>query len=282
MNNWDSIQSAYWSLRPNKTSDLFLKDSAKVNVDVSVDVNPPVALNMRARSDIYEIRRRAVLDHKELADDNYRPSEAVFGKIQDGTAWWGLQGLYYYGTGDKSNEGLSGESRFIANPFLLIGLGEPRAYRNLAVLDRENPVYPVPTKISWQSQYATVKITYNVSDHFKYLLANSYPNAEEKKLELVTYNARDFGFNYLWVDPTASMAVESLNKTGRAVALQQKVEWGHSCANSGGCNARAPYQLELMLQVQGVPARAFIKLWKEMPQNPEQSVPDAVVILDMI
>ena len=70
-----------------------------------------------SKKEIYDIRKKYVAT-SIFASKDYQPSEDVFGQIEDGKPWWGLEG-YACHRGDNSY-GVSQVSRFINNPAVLI------------------------------------------------------------------------------------------------------------------------------------------------------------------
>ncbi len=257
---------------PAYTSDVY-NNQIDAN-SIIIPLNSMIELDFKSRSEIYDIRKNYVSQHGELLNNNYNPSDAVFGQIEDGKPWWGIQGIYYYGNGTQSIEGPSEESRFIINPFLLIGVIESNAYV-LPVPPAGNiePPYPKPSKLVWNSEASWLQVVYNVSEYFK-----SYPSAENK-LTLVAYNARDMGYNYLHIVPEQSTNLTFVN-TGNPVVICQFLHCGTSCGYPGGGNNMSPYQAELEITVQQVPARAYIKLWKNAPASVTQNG-DKIIIIEM-
>ncbi len=102
-----------------------------------IPINPLAQFNFKSKADIYAIRKQAVSQLPQLAPQNYTPSGNVFGQIQDGKPWWGLLGICYYGNGEKSILGKSKESRFLSNPYILIGVEETNAY-----ITNSAPLFP--------------------------------------------------------------------------------------------------------------------------------------------
>jgi hypothetical protein len=83
---------------------------------------------------------------------------------------------------------------------------------------------------------------------------------------LIAYNARDFGFGYLYVDPVASKNVTRRGKLDSASDLLQFIHRGPSCNIPGGCNNMSPPLPELdKWKATGLPAEAHIRLWKLRP-----------------
>jgi len=268
-----------WEKAANIKQDL--EDARRNTQLVDIAINPMIELDFKTKSQIYDIRKEYVFQHPELASKDYSPSEEVFGEIEDGKPWWGILGACYYGDGDKSIEGLSEESRFLANPFLLVGLKEVYAHR---INDEElspKAIYPRPINLVWQADRTFAKVKYDITSYWKEASKYSYSEAEEHILYLAPYNARDFGFSYLYVTPRESKNISSLNKTGQALSIPHMLHCGGSCGYPGGCNNASPEDSNFKIKIKKLPAHVNIKLWRNEPEDVKQE-PDMLFILDLI
>jgi hypothetical protein len=238
-------------------------------------LNPMMDFDYMTRSTIYSLRQKKVYQYPMLLTGKYTVSNVVFGQIQDKKAWWGIMGLSYYGPGKQSIAGVSEEARFILNPFLLVALGEVNAF---VVTGKPKPatgIYPKPIKLEWNLDGAFAEVTYNVKEYW--MRAKRY--YDEKYLydfELVAYNARDFGFNYLSVLPEKSKNV--IYKPG-VVPIQQFIHCGGSCGYQGGCNNHSPHQPMLEIKVQRLPAKLHLNLWRNKPKGSKRA--DMVFVIQM-
>jgi hypothetical protein len=264
---------------------------------ISLEINYPVELDNKTKQEIYDLRKSyvsqygAVLLKKQyspyelLANPNllksqyrYTPSDAVFGQIADNKPWWGTLGLTYYGIGQKSIEGPSEESRFLINPFLLVGLDDGQAYIVGDNAAEARGIYPRPTGLAWNTDRSFAQVTYDVSTFWSQLKQYNYPDPERHKFTLIAYNARDFGFNYLYVVPDSSSNIAGAARA--PVSIRQLIHCGGSCGYPGGCNNMSPAQQELEIKVSGLPARVYLKLWKQEPSAVTQ-VADMIFVIDM-
>jgi hypothetical protein len=251
--------------------------------DLKIKLNPMIELDFKSKAEVYEIRKKYVFQHPELITRDYKPSEDVFGQIIDGKPWWGMKGICYYSSGMKSIEGPSEETRFLANPFLLIGLAEVYAFRLINETEPAGETYePEALNLEWKGKKNLFLAKYKVSNYFNKLSTLNIKNPLEWKLNLIAYNARDLGFNYLYVMPQYSKNVSSMNKTARPVEINQYIHCGNSCGYPGGGNNMSPTNENLMIELIGIPARAYIHLWKNRPENIIKDKPDMVFIIDMI
>lgn len=92
------------------------KETASLGV-TNIAINDMTELDWMKKSEILDLREKYVNEHLNLVDGMYKPSEKVFGQMAEGKPWWGTLGISYYGSGKKSIEGPSKESRSIVNPF---------------------------------------------------------------------------------------------------------------------------------------------------------------------
>jgi hypothetical protein len=248
---------------------------------LQITINPMMDLDYKTKNEIYEIRKQVALQYPGLVKKDYTPSSEVFGQIEDGKPWWGMVGHSYFGPGEKSIVGPSEESRFIVNPCLLIGLSDINAYivhdKSLTV----EGIYPEPINLSWSANCLFAKVKYDVSSFWQKAKRYRYKSAETHELELVAYNARDLGFNYLYLVPEKSENVISFSPSTTPVFIKQFIHCGGSCGYPGGCNNMSPDQPELRIKVDNVPAAAYIKLWRNNPQDVNQPA-DMVFVIDMI
>lgn len=261
---------------------LLLGTAAKAAGEVSIAIEPLAKLDGKSRDEVFSLRKEKIMLHPELARPDYAPSEEVFALVEDGAPWWGLEGIYFYSSGPRSTEGPSEQSRFLLNPYLLVALKEPLSWQ-MDKPDGAADYYPRPTSLSWNAKAAAIRAAYNVSNHFDFLAKYNYPHPEgaERQLVLVGYNARDWGFHYLYLDPESSANAAMAQETGQPVEIRQYLHKGGSCGYGRGCNNMSPYQADLFMRVATVPATATIKLWKEKPQSVKTAA-DATVTLEML
>ncbi len=248
---------------------------------LEIKLNPMIELDFKTRAEIYDIRKKYVAQYSQLTKEDYVPSKAVFGAIANRKPWLGILGISYYGAGEQIIAGVSEESRFIANPFLLIGLDEGYAYSVSNINLEPQPTYPVPIRLIWKDDCSAAKVWYDISDFWQKKKEYGYPPIAENKFILVAYNARDLGFNYLYVVPKNSKNIVFLDERVRPIPLRQYIHRGWSCGYRGGCNNMSPWLKRFRIKVNGLPARAYIKLWRQKPQDVNQPA-DMVFIIEMI
>jgi hypothetical protein len=245
---------------------------------IEIPLSPMMELNNRKKQDIYDIRRMYAEKYPQFMGANYMPSDAVFGKIEDDRPWWGILGRSYYGPGENSIQGTAEASRFIANPLLLVGLDSGHAFVVQKPGLKPRPVYPAPLHLYWQADGRLAMAEYDITSFKKDSADIGDGVCVSGHMTLVAYNARDLGYNFLYVDATKSKFFAA---KPRLVQIAQFFHKGDSCGYAGGCNNMSPVQPELNIVVTGLPAVAYIKLWKTQPAAPTAPA-DMVFVLKMI
>jgi hypothetical protein len=251
-------------------NDLFSSEEEATSDTVEISINLPSELDFLTKAEILNLRRQRVFEHPELVDKDYRPSEAVFGQIQDKRPWWGMQGIFYHGAGNKSIDGPSEESRYLLNPFLLLALQEMYAYVIYEPVVSAKLAYPEPVKLIWEKNRRWAKAKFAVRDFLNFLKRYKTPDAGTNEFYLVDYNARDFGFNFLALIPEKSVNITTPMQGGKAYPLVQYIHCGGSCGYPGGCNNMSPHEEHLRIKAVSLPALAYFKLWRKQPASTSQ------------
>lgn len=265
------------------------KESAASGV-IAIPINRPEALNYKSVAEIFTLRSKALAQCPALLKGSYIPSGDVFGRMQSGKPWWGLAGEAVYGAGDKSILGFSEESRFILNPYLLVGVDSATVNiwdaSKITENDINNPNFPffwLPEKLEFDPARSFARATYDVS---KYVQEINDTGKLRKPLytpnfAIVAYNARDLGFEYVWMDAANSANVKSETPFESPLYLRQFIHCGGSCGYPGGCNNMSPFTPELdRFHYVALPARLSFKLWRSRPLS-EAEPPDFTFEVDL-
>ncbi len=266
------ISYAAWQKRthlpgPFHKNQLNTRLSAGSAACLDIRINEPVELDFLSRAQVYSLRKKYVNQYPHLVRGNYSPSDNLFGGIAGGKPWWGLEGVFCKGSGRRSIDGRSEESRFWANPFLLLGLDECLSFR--MGKKRCFAVYPHPLSLLWCAPEHKAVATYDMS-RFLREKEEIFGNAKGITLFLENYNARDFGFSFAYASPGLSKNVSDA-EGGRLLkgpcALSSYIHLGGSCGYPGGCNNASPFQPALYISVDSLPATLYCKLWYKMPKD---------------
>jgi hypothetical protein len=273
-----------------RANELAIGPQAKVRSVVSIPVHPPVFFNWKSRKQILDMRADQVLKNGDLlAGGTYEPNMDIFGAIEDGKPWWGLAGSAVYGRGQRSIIGQAEESRYVMNPFMLVGLNPPAQgmwFENrLSEKELQDPTFPffwLPDSIQFDAPNARETVTYNVTDFNRKVRATGKGTGMlASQFSLVAYNARDMGFNWIWLDTGTSINVSNDNPTDSPVAISQMIHCGGTCGYPGNCNNMSPYIAEIdRCRFKALPARATVYLWRDRPGSVRQK-PDFTVYIDM-
>jgi len=263
----------------------FGSTSGDVPPDIPVSLASGFLLNGSTKRQIYDLRRHAVSLYPQLIGPGYEPSEKIFGGMVDGRPWWGLEGVYGYGEGPQSVNGFSQQGSIIANPFLLIGLISPLVWtfsgRWADYLTQHSvAAAPTPHNLMWDCPASEASVIYDVSKYLS-LTANA-PDKLSNVLWMESYNARDLGFTYLYLDPEGSKNVKKLGDTRYPEKIVGRAELSYICGYPDGCNDMDPGGgYGMGLRVTALPATAVFKLW-EVEQRPDASSrADAMFTIDL-
>ncbi len=237
--------------------------------------------NFRARAEVFELRRNYVKQTPQLLYGSYEPYAKVFGAIVSRKPWWGIKGRSVWGPGKRSIEGAAEESRFLSNPYLLVGADPASAeiWKPEAITDQEldKPDFPYAWHIKsltyWpRKSYATA--VYDVTAWLNGVVVLQDKMKEQVVVpgfSLVAYNARDFGFNYIWLEEKESNNIENTAHPTEPTQITQMIHCGGTCHYPGGCNNMSPSIPSIdRIKYNGLPAKAVIKLWREKPSKADQ------------
>ena len=249
-----------------------------------VDIAAPAEFDFKSKVKILDWRKEAVMRHPELIQGKYEPSDAVFGQIADQVSWWGIEGEFFHDSGAKSIEGASEESRFVLNPFLLVtaellGLSiwqqenlewDRNRISEKDLKDPEFPFYCKPQALVWQPQQARAEVSYDVSAHMSKLnqWAVEPLGIEHATFDLIAYNARDLGLEYLHLSLGDSRNISQMNPPEHVFRITHFLHRGGSSGYPGGSNNMSPFTPAICnIRIVQLPAEACIRLWWEKPED---------------
>ncbi len=247
-----------------------LKVGPAGSFDRDIILAEPEELDFQSRKAIFNLREQRVMLYGDLLETPYHPSGEVFGQIRDDKPWWGIDGQFCKGPGEHSIDGMSEETRFFLNPFLLLGLDEGRTF--ISTRPDCVPTYPRPRSLKWFAKEAKAEAVYDISRFFRER-ARTPEIAGYDVQDLVNYNARDMGYAYIHADFDRSQnvgRVEGSRLFDQPIALQNYIHSGGSCGYPGGCNNASPYEPDLRFRIKGTPAVLTCQLWKTKPEDAAQ------------
>lgn len=272
-----------------RANELALGRSAK-KTDLLMIPNVGLAkFNGISNEQLYKARSDAVYKYKSLLFDTYEPSDMIFGMCESKKPWWGVWGMHLHRQGMRSIEGPSKESAYILNPFRLVSAEANNVglwnAKEVSKEDLANPEFPFLWEsgpVFFNASRKAAQVWYLVSKYneslIKYRSKMRVPIAAVTGFSLICYNARDFGYRYIYMDPRKSFGIKRW--PAQAVQIRQFLHCGGSCGYPGGCNNMSPHIVELdENKLTQLPARAHLKLWKEEPDTVSQD-PDFTFIID--
>jgi hypothetical protein len=246
------------------------------NIDrLDIPLQPPLELDFKTRAEVLQLREQAIYSHPELLVREYKPYAPIFGRIVDGLPWWGVKGQFYYGSGERSIEGPSEESRFILNPYLLVAAEfytywDPARHPESEIRAANFRFYCAPHGLHWRPRSAYAEVSYD---------AGCVARIGGGFFDLIAYNARDLNLAYLYISYPDSQGISHPDAPVRAYANPQFIHQGGSCGYQGGCNNMSPYTPEIdAIRIDSLPAKVTIWLWKSDPGDPHRT-PDMTFVL---
>jgi len=265
---------------------------------IEITINPAIEFDFKKKSEILKLRSEAVHKHMELIKDQYIPSEAVFGRIEDSRPWWGLEGYHFYWKGKNSIKGASEESRYVMNPFLLVAahlygkslytLTYKRWEQSLSLVDTlvkdKIPSYSQATKLRWWPKEKRVEVVYDLTAFFKEMYGDNMDSADffDMMFSLIAYNARDMNLNYIYISLANFINVEQKGHSSKPVKNRHMLHRGGSCGYPGGCNNMSPDHPAVQeIKILKLPALLEVFLWKKQPKSLEVQ-PEITVKLEFI
>lgn len=254
-------------------------------------MNPPVELDWKTRDDVLEMRAKEINKYPLLMSDRYEPGEC-FDLIEDARPWWGLYGLHVYRKGTHAIDGPSKESEYLLNPFRLvaaepvnIGIFKPGALTERQLASKDFPFAWKSSAVKFDAKNCMALVAYDVTGYHRQLakwLPALTGDVVIQDFSLIAYNARDLSLPFVYLDPAQSINVSPWKRKD-AVEIPQMIHCGGSCGYPGGCNNMSPHTVEMdNNHITALPARAYLRLWKERPRDVLRDRPDFVMVLDFI
>lgn len=269
---------------------LRIKDAALTGNPIELAIAPAQDFNGKTRSEILSIRRDAASKYSELIAGKYEPFAPSFESIEDLKPWWGNDGLFFFSAGKKSIVGASERSTIIVNPYLLVDADFDNVpFINVHQLDfvdffeakYSDPgfaYFPKMIHLRWFTKDGRAELDYDLTSFLKFIKKHAlreFP-PQELSFSFRTLNARDWGYDYVYLDIEHSKNVNQAGHKNAAMPTRDFIHTGGSCRYPGGCNNHSPFQAEIShVQVSSVPAAIHFLLWKKEPASTD-APPDFV------
>ncbi len=255
--------------------------------------------------EILSTRKDQMEQHQALLGEHpYKPFARIFQGIDPSRSWMSLAQLYFFGTEQPQGEvppqyQLPAASTVLLNPLLLIkaefwGLSiwggsklkwNPEKATLAKLAENKVPLAPRDPKLTYFPDKSRAEARYAITDFIEavnpYLLAPLTP--ENTAFALSLQNARDFGFGFFYLDLGASEHIQNAKQPAGALENVDYIgsiptTWArHEPFNHLSANNPA-YD---WIVATSLPAKATIKLWYNMPQDPSQPA-DFTYEIDLI
>ncbi len=279
---------AGWILvtKPILANDLAIGKSAKINGPIDISINPPAEFNFKPRAEIFRLRAQEVMRHSQLLTDQYIPANDVFGKYKtrrDGGDFMDKAIM----ARQNSINGPAEESRFILNPFLLVGEAiicgvEKSKCSESDFINSKFPMFYPPSNLRWWPKEGKAEVTYGVTaykNQMASLLGFSTFNVSNR-IALEAINARDLGLKYFYIPPSWVHNVNVASPMSKPMPVHQFVHCSGNCGYPGGCNNMGPRCEELdNFTFTQLPASISIMFWKAPPTTGSEK-PDMVYTIN--
>jgi len=271
---------------------LAVGDRAISPLPIEVPLNDLGDLNFRTKAEIFSWRTQILYRSPGLISSPYAPLPEIFDRIEDGRPWWGVKGAFVWGAGQRSIEGLAEESRFVLNPFLLVGanpnpalMWDQKTITDADLADNTFPYVWMPKSLTWNPAQSLVQVVYDITafnqelEKRKAKLTVSPDTVN--RFGLIAYNARDFGYKFIHLDVDKSKNITADAPFKEPVQIAQMIHCGGTCQYPGGCNNMSPAMPQIdYFRFSALPAHAHISLWREQPKS-AQDKPDLTYYLDL-
>lgn len=238
-------------------------------------INSPQSYNGMSKKEIYELRKNFVA--ASLFKQNaYSPNEEVFGGIESGKPWWGINQIVcspYKSNNFDRISGVSAVSKHVNNPNILVGTVFP--YNNF--IEYAAPGYcdseyskTIPFELSYIPEKNFIIAKYKIDENILKERINWSGESRSYFMNLTGLNARDLGYKYGYISDLKNIVMsESVNMSNTVYEFRDFIHVGYSCKVEGGCNNISPHQTELDYEFNSLPAEMTIKLWKTKPISPK-------------
>jgi len=260
-------------------------NNAVINISASdgitdVPVNALMDFDGKTKAEVFKIRDGFVQTSIFKSKD-YKPSEEVFGQIEDKKPWYGSACDPNYAKDISAGD--SFVSVYINNPSALVMLARPFNFAGKACAVE---TLLIPAKISYDKKENLIEVRYEYNTDYETFERTFFGDASWPGviLQLTGLNARDFGYNWVIVDGktstvrhvTCDLSKGSLNSNSCKYSdfLNEPYEFkdfihsGGSCGLPGGCNNTSPMQQELQFALGWRLSNVMnLKLWRARPKS---------------
>ncbi len=200
----------------------------------NIIINRPIELSYKSKQDIYNIRKFYVAK-SIFARPDYEPSEEVFGGIEDYKPWISMDWGFDSNSPNRVLEtnGPSSHSRSLINPSLPAIIDYPFSIPRIPEYINDYTQMPqimVPISAVYLKPQKEVDITYR----------NLIPSRGGGAYQITAINARDMGYNYMYLDKSKSTYnIKFMSNDNLSTSVKEITDFihlGEACGVQGGCN----------------------------------------------
>ncbi|MDZ4834389.1 MAG: hypothetical protein SGJ27_11485 [Candidatus Melainabacteria bacterium] len=285
---WCLVSSALVAstTQANAANELAIGPKARVS-SVDITIVPPEDFNFKTRMQLSLLRYKAAMRYPQLLCKQYVPDSATFGQIADKKPWWGVIGLAYYGAGNNSIKGVSVQSMDFLNPYLLVSDNTVGPLPKDKVSEQDLwstklPMQMQATNLKWYPQAKRAEVTYERSQYEQEMSTKF--NFTRFKLRgqtsLTMTNARDLGFNYVYIPASWASNVKIGSAMKTAMPIPHFIHCGGGCGYPGGCNNVSPAtDWTDRFEIEKLPAKIGFSFWIDAPKTGREP-PDMTFIVN--
>lgn len=256
-------------------NDLDIGYGTKAPDSISIDLFGLMNYNGKTREELFSLRSKQVNTHPELIKSPYAPTPECFA-IEQKNPWWSMKGYICRSHELNNTDGPSRESAYFGNPFLLVcpefygsnmntAPGRFPKYEDFANVV---PTYWPPKSVKFFPKEKREEITYDLMAYYnslKSLLDGPWP-ISQIGFDLCTYNARDFGYNYMYIQPGTSTNLSKY--PSEIITLSQGIGTRTKDSCAPACNDVVDTPEALTgFKIKNLPAKCHLLFWKQQPQS---------------
>ena len=257
---------------PSSTNERDVGFHTKAPESVKVELQGLQNYNGKDATHLLANRSKVVQQNANLLKTPYVPTPSVF-QIDTKSSWWSNKGYFFRSV--NATEGVSRESAYFGNPLILVcpefyassPVFAPTRFPNEATAANVFPSYLPPASVVITPKEKQEEIVYNVMSHYnmiKSMMKGPWP-ISKMSFNLNAYNARDFGFNYIYVDASKSENLQKCSSDVIPITQAITVRTRQSCAAS--CNDINEQDTLKGFALKDLPAKCHVLLWKEKPSS---------------
>ena len=267
-----------WLFKPaSSTNEIVTNQSDQA--DIALKIYAPSPDSKLTLDGIVRIRREALESTPQLSITNYTPVAGLFTQVKDDLPWISEQDSYVLGDKARKFQGVAAEGLSIANPLLLlrpefIDLSiHGKLQWNQEIIIDQNPSFPIRPLLSslvWQPSKSSATAVYLLSHFISQIrgLTTNPITVENSVFSVVSYNAVDFGFNFIQLALNKSSNIQNPNQSNVAQLGFSAVGYSDKLCGENVCNGLllSPPSLNNII-IEKLPAQAVFHLWKKWPES---------------